>query len=113
MMILAEASSGRSDLASASPTKDDTAGSAAGATVSIGAEPPSPVAEKEAVRTVTTIFGSVDSTIWIALPASIGRSKVLGPMTLMMSEICITSMSAAARGATFLALAVEAAMIAS
>ena len=69
MMILAEVSSGRSDLASASPTKDETPGSPAAATGSIGAWPPGPAAANEAVRTVTTIFGSVDSTVWIALPA--------------------------------------------
>ena len=38
-MILAEVNSGRSDLASASPTNDDTAGSGTAATGSIGAEP--------------------------------------------------------------------------
>src|SRR5271154_7077334 len=113
MMILAEVNSGRSDLASASPTNDDTAGSGTAATGSSGAAPPWPVAAKDAVRTVTTIFGSVDSTVWIALPAYIGRSKVFGPRTLVMSEICITSRSAAARGATFFALAVEAATTAS
>ena len=37
MMILAEASSGRSDLASASPLKLEMPGSAAAGTVSIGA----------------------------------------------------------------------------
>ena len=54
-------SSGRSDFASASPTKLDTPGSAAAATGSIGAAaPPSPVAANEAVRTVAMIFGSVE-----------------------------------------------------
>ena len=60
-----------------------------------------------------TFFASVDSTVWMALPAKIGRSKVLGPKTLVMSETCITSSSAAARGRTFLPLAVEGATIAS
>jgi hypothetical protein len=53
MMIFAEVSSGRSDFASASPTKLDTPGSAAAATGSIGAVLlPALVAAKEAVRTV-------------------------------------------------------------
>ena len=47
----------------------DTAGSAAAAIASTGAGPPGPVAPNEAVRTVTTTFGSVDSTVWMALPA--------------------------------------------
>ncbi len=60
MMIFADVSSGRSDFASASPTKLDTPGSGAAETGSIAAEPPSPVAPNDAVRTVTTIFGSVE-----------------------------------------------------
>ena len=59
-MIRAEVSSGRSDLASASPTKDERPGSATEGIGSIGAAPPSPAAAKEAVRTVTTIFESVE-----------------------------------------------------
>ena len=69
MMILAEVSSGRSDFDSSSPTKIERPGSAAGATFSIGAEPPSPVAWKVEVRTVITFFASVDCTVCIALPA--------------------------------------------
>ena len=40
-----------------------TAGSAAAATASTGAEPPSPVAWKVEVRTVMTFFASVDFTV--------------------------------------------------
>ena len=44
-------------------------GSAAAAAFSTGAEPPSPVAWKVEVRTVTTFVLSFDFTVWIALPA--------------------------------------------
>src|ERR1700735_4018988 len=57
MMILADVSSGRSDLDNSSPTQPDTPGSAAAAAASIGADPPSPVAWKAAVRTVMTFLG--------------------------------------------------------
>jgi hypothetical protein len=69
MMILAEVSSGRSDFESSSPAKVERPGSAAALTASTGAEPPSPVAANEAVRTVTTLILSFDFTVWIALPA--------------------------------------------
>ena len=68
-MILAEVSSGRSDLDSSSPTKFESPGSAAAATFSTGAEPPSPAALKAVVRTVMTFLASVERTVWIALPA--------------------------------------------
>jgi hypothetical protein len=55
-MILAEVSSGRSLLATSSPTKVDRPGSAAAATLSTAALPPSPVAAKVEVRTVMTFF---------------------------------------------------------
>ena len=63
MMIFAEVSSGRSDFDNSSPTKDDTPGSAAGVAASIGAEPPSGAAAKEAVRTVMTLILSCDFTV--------------------------------------------------
>jgi hypothetical protein len=44
MMIFAEVSSGRSDLASSSPLKAERPGSAAALIGSIGAEPSAPVA---------------------------------------------------------------------
>ena len=69
MMILAEVSSGRSLFDSSSPTKDEMPGSAAAATFSTGAEPPSPAAWKAEVRTVMTFLASFDFTVWIALPA--------------------------------------------
>jgi hypothetical protein len=69
MMILAEVSSGRSDFDSSSPTKPEMPGSAAAATASTGAEPPSPVAWNAAVRTVITFLRSVERTVWMALPA--------------------------------------------
>ena len=70
MMIFAEVSSGRSDLASASPTKEEMPGSSAAATGSIGAAAsPACVAANEAVRIVAMILASVDSTVWMALPA--------------------------------------------
>ena len=69
MMILAEVSSGRSLFDSSSPTNDEMPGSAAAATFSTGAEPPSPVAWKVEVRMVRTFFASFDFTVWIALPA--------------------------------------------
>jgi hypothetical protein len=69
MMILAEVSSGRSDEAMASETKLDRPEFAGAETVSTEAEPPSPLAEKEAVRTVMTRLASVDCTVWMALPA--------------------------------------------
>jgi len=53
-MIFAAVSSGRSEAAMLSSTKSDRAGSAAAATLSTGAAPPSPEAAKEAVRTVMT-----------------------------------------------------------
>ena len=69
MMILAEVSSGRSDLDNSSPANVEIAGSAAAATASTGAEPPWPAAGKVEVRTVITFFLSADFTVWIALPA--------------------------------------------
>ena len=69
MMMRAEVSSGRSLSESRFSTKLDRPGSAAAATASTAAEPPSPAAWKEAVRTVTTFLGSVDCTVWMALPA--------------------------------------------
>ena len=69
-MILAEASSGRSDLATSSPLKDEVPGFAAAETVSTGAlAEPSPVAWKDAPRTVITFLASPDCTVWMALPA--------------------------------------------
>jgi hypothetical protein len=44
-------------------------GSAAAATVSTGAEPPSPAGWNAAVRMVRTFLASFDFTVWIALPA--------------------------------------------
>src|SRR3954462_3046654 len=69
MMILAEVSSGRSDLDSSSPTNDEMPGSAAAVAFSTDAEPPSPVAWNVEVRTVMTFLASFDFTVWIALPA--------------------------------------------
>ena len=66
---MAEVSSGRSDFASSSPTKDEMPGPAAAVAFSTEAEPPSPAAWKAEVRTVTTFFASFDFTVWIALPA--------------------------------------------
>src|SRR3546814_4120115 len=84
--ILAEASSGRSDLLIVSLWKRDTAGSAAGVISSIGAAPLSPTAEHAAVRPVITALVSVVCTVWIALPAYIGRWNVSGELTLMISD---------------------------
>jgi hypothetical protein len=70
MMILAEVSSGRSLFRQAVLDEGrDRPLSAAAVTVSTLAEPPSPAAWKEAVRTVMTFLASVDCTVWIALPA--------------------------------------------
>ncbi len=63
MMILAEASSGRSDFATSSPLKDELPGLSAAATLSTAAEPPSPAAAKEAVRMVSSFLASVDCTV--------------------------------------------------
>ncbi|MGY4297857.1 hypothetical protein ACVWXN_005952 [Bradyrhizobium sp. i1.4.4] len=68
-MILAEVSSGRSLFATSSPTKDDRPGSAAAATLSTDALPPSTAAAKVEVRTVMTFLASFDFTVWMALPA--------------------------------------------
>lgn len=68
-MIFAEVSSGRSLLATSSPTKLDRAGSAAAAAFSTDALPPSPAAPNVEVRTVMTFLASFDFTVWIALPA--------------------------------------------
>ena len=68
-MILAEVSSGRSLLATSSPTKLERPGSAAAAAFSTEALPPSPAAAKVEVRTVMTFLASFDFTVWIALPA--------------------------------------------
>ena len=57
MMIRAEVSSGRSDFAISSPSKDESPDRPPAATVSTGAEPPSPAAANAAVRTVMTFFG--------------------------------------------------------
>jgi hypothetical protein len=58
-------------------------------------------------RTVMTLMLSVDSTVAIALPAKIGRSKaVWTETTLVMSETWATSSMAATRGAMFLPQAV-------
>ena len=70
MTILAEVSSGRSELARASPLKVERPGSSAEGAASTGATPPPvPVPAKAAVRTVTTFTGSFDCTVWMALPA--------------------------------------------
>ena len=69
-MILADASSGRSDFDSSSPLNVESAGSAAAATASIGAAPaPAPADWNDAVRTVITFLASVICTVWMALPA--------------------------------------------
>ena len=68
--ILAEVSSGRSSLASASPENADRPGSAAASTASIGAVAlPFGVTGNAAVRTVMTFTASEVCTVWIALPA--------------------------------------------
>ena len=68
--ILAEVSSGRSDLDKAALTKLDRPGSAAAATGSIAALPPSALAlSKVDVRTVMIFFASLDCTVAMALPA--------------------------------------------
>ena len=69
MMILAEVSSGRSFFAISSPLNVESCGSAAAATFSIGAEPPSAAAGKAEIRTVMTFLASVACTVWMALPA--------------------------------------------
>ena len=69
MMIFAEVSSGRSDLESSSPTKDERPGSAVALALSTAAEPSSPVAWNVEVRTVMTFLASFDFTVWMALPA--------------------------------------------
>ena len=69
MMILAEASSGRSDFVSSSLTNSERPGFSAAPIFSIVAEPPWPAAGKAVVRTVMTFFASVDFTVWMALPA--------------------------------------------
>ena len=70
-ITLAEVSSGRSDLASASPPKRDSDVSVpARSSAATGASArPSGVTAKAAVRTVTTFTGSADRTVWMALPA--------------------------------------------
>ena len=57
------------EVAKASPLKLDRPGSSPLGTVSIGADPPSPVAWKAAMRTVITFLESLACTVWMALPA--------------------------------------------
>ncbi len=61
------------------------------------------------VRIVSTFLGSLLCTVWMALPAYIGRSNVSGDTTLITSDTCMTSSRAATRGMTFLPDAVAAA----
>jgi hypothetical protein len=68
-MILAAASSGRSDFVSSAPANSDSLTGAGAATASIAALPPSAAAAKAETRTVMTFVGSADWTVWIALPA--------------------------------------------
>ncbi|OIQ64302.1 hypothetical protein GALL_541480 [mine drainage metagenome] len=65
----AEVSSGRSEEAVLSSTQAESAGSAAAAMFSTGAEPPMAAGSKVEVRIVSTFFTSEDFTVWIALPA--------------------------------------------
>ena len=113
MTILAEVSSGRSDFDSSAFSKVERPAAAGREIFSIGAEPLSPAAGKDVARTVMTFLASPDCTVWMALPAYIGRSKVSGETTLVMSEICITSSRAATRGRMFLPDAVAGATRAS
>ncbi|MNE30058.1 hypothetical protein D3C80_1235580 [compost metagenome] len=69
-MIFAAVSSGRSDLASSSPTKADRPKSSAPASVSMAALPPSAAtASKPVPRTVITLTAALDCTVAMALPA--------------------------------------------
>ncbi len=69
--------------------------------------PPLTAAPSNAVpRTVTTLTVSADRIVAKALPAYIGRSKVSGETTLVISLICAMSSIAATRGATLLPIAV-------
>ena len=71
--------------------------------LSIVAEPPDASAASKAVeRTVISLIESDDCTVARAFPAYIGRLKVSCEITSIMSEICITSSNAAARGIIFL-----------
>src|SRR5215813_4918314 len=81
-MILAEVSSGRSDFDSSSPTNEDTPGSFATATDSIGAGPPAGAAWKVAVRTVITFVLSFERLIYAGNAVQQVRSNVLGAITL-------------------------------
>ncbi|MDT4859047.1 hypothetical protein FQZ97_935410 [compost metagenome] len=68
--ILAAVSSGRSDLASSSPTKADLPASLTVPTASTAAEPPSALtASKPVPRTVITFTAAEDCTVAMALPA--------------------------------------------
>ncbi|MCY1458349.1 hypothetical protein D9M71_757230 [compost metagenome] len=68
--ILAAVSSGRSDLASSSPTKAEMPALCAAPTASTAAEPPSAAtASKPVVRTVITLMAALDCTVAMALPA--------------------------------------------
>ena len=68
-MMRAAVSSGRSERDSSAFSNTERPVALATAALSTGAEPPSGVAWKDAVRTVTTFFVSVDCTVWMALPA--------------------------------------------
>ncbi|MNG14049.1 hypothetical protein D3C84_977740 [compost metagenome] len=69
-MIFAAVSSGRSDLASSSPTKADRPKSSPPASVSMAALPPAAAtASKPVPRTLMTLIAAEDCTVAMALPA--------------------------------------------
>ncbi|MOA53827.1 hypothetical protein D3C78_1773430 [compost metagenome] len=68
--IFAPVSSGRSDLATSSPTKREIPASLTLAMLSMLALPPSPAtASKPVPRTVITLMAALDCTVAMALPA--------------------------------------------
>ena len=69
--------------------------------------------ESADARTVTIFLKPLASTVWIALPAYVGRRKTSALSTARMSEICGTSRSAATRGNVFFPFAVAGATMAS
>ncbi|MOA03470.1 hypothetical protein D3C78_1229790 [compost metagenome] len=69
-MTLAEVSSGRSDLATSSPTKREMPASVTLAMASMLAEPPlAATASKPVPRTLITLTAALDCTVAMALPA--------------------------------------------